>query len=134
HRFIEHIFESIVGYDPLALPVRQVPLTAEAMPEASADFAVWTVRLRRGIHFADDPAFDGRPRELVAADYVYTFKRIYDPAFKSPSYTTLAEDGILGLEQLRARALRDKKAFDYDSVAEGLRALDRYTLQFTLAK
>jgi ABC-type transport system substrate-binding protein len=116
------------------VPVRLLPLTAEAMPEVSADFTAWTLRLRRGILFADDPAFKGQPRELVAADYVYSFKRIFDPAFKSPAYTSLAEEGILGLEENRARALRDKKPFDYDSVAEGLRALDRYTLQFKLAK
>ena len=134
NRVNAHIFEALLGYDPLAMPVRQVPLTAEAMPEASADFTVWTVRLRRGIRFADDPVFNGRPRELVAADYVYAFKRIYDPVWKSPAYSALAEDGILGLEEIRARALRDKKPFDYDSVAEGLRALDRYTLQFKLAK
>jgi len=134
NRVNAHIFEALLGYDPLAIPVRLVPLTAEAMPEASADFLVWTVRLRRGILFADDPVFQGKPRELVAADYVYSYKRIFDPAFKSPAYTTLAEDGVLGLEDLRARALRDKKPFDYDSVAEGLRALDRYTLQFKLAK
>jgi len=134
NRVIAHIFESLLGYDPLATPVRRVPLTAEAMPEVSADFTVWTVRLRRGILFADDPAFKGKPRELVAADYVYAFKRIFDPAFKSPAYTSLAEDGILGLEEIRARALRDRKPFDYDSVADGLRALDRYTLQFKLAR
>lgn len=134
NRVNSHIFEALLGYDPLALPVRLVPLTAEAMPEASADFTVWTVRLQRGIRFADDPAFGGRPRELIAADYVYAFKRIFDPAFKSPAYTTLAEDGILGLDDIRARSLRDKKPFDYESGVEGLRALDRYTLQFKLAK
>jgi hypothetical protein len=32
-----------------------------------------------GIFFADDPAFQGRPRELVAADYVYALKRFADP-------------------------------------------------------
>ena len=32
-----------------------------------------------GIHFADDPAFKGAPRELVAADYVYSIKRWLDP-------------------------------------------------------
>jgi ABC-type transport system substrate-binding protein len=133
-RVIAHIFEALLGYDPLAVPVRKVPLTAEAMPESSADFTVWTVRLQRGILFAADPVFDGRPRELVAADYVYAFKRIYDPALKSPSYTSLAEDNILGLEEIRKRALREKKPFDYDSAVEGLRALDRYTLQFKLAK
>jgi ABC-type transport system substrate-binding protein len=134
HRVIAHIFEALLGYDPLTIPVRLVPLTAEAMPEASADYTVWTVRLQRGIRFADDPAFAGRPRELVAADYVYAFKRVYDPAWKSPAYSSLAEDGIVGLEEIRARALRDKKPFDYESVAEGLRTLDRYTLQFKLAK
>ena len=35
-------------------------------------------------------------------DYVYAFKRFYDPAVKSPSYSSLDEDGILGLEALRA--------------------------------
>src|SRR5829696_268296 len=41
HRVIAHIFEALLGYDPLAIPVRLVPLTAEAMPETSADFTVW---------------------------------------------------------------------------------------------
>jgi len=134
NRVIAHIFEAILGYDPLAIPVRLVPLTAEAMPEPSSDYTVWTVRLRRGVTFADDPAFKGKPRELVAADFVYAFKRIYDPQWKSPAYSSLAEDGIVGLEEIRARALREKKPFDYDAVAEGLRALDRYTLRFQLAK
>ncbi|HEX4232679.1 MAG TPA: ABC transporter substrate-binding protein [Caldimonas sp.] len=134
NRVNAHIFEALLDYDPLAVPVRLVPQTAEAMPEASADFTVWTVRLQRGILFADDPAFKGRPRELVAADYVYAFKRIYDPALKSPAYSALNEDGILGLEEVRVRALRDKKPFDYDAFVDGVRALDRHTLQFKLAK
>jgi ABC-type transport system substrate-binding protein len=133
NRVIAHIFEALLDYDPLAVPVRRVPRTAEAMPEASADFKTWTVRLRRGVLFADDPAFKGRPRELVAADYVFAFKRVYDPAAKSPYYSSLNEDGIVGLDAVRQRALRDKKPFDYRSEVEGLRALDRYTLQFKLA-
>jgi ABC-type transport system substrate-binding protein len=132
-RVVAHIFETLLDYDPLAVPIRRVPLTAEAMPDVSADFKTWTVRLRRGILFADDPAFKGRPRELVAADYVFAFKRVYDPAAKSPHYSSLNEDGILGLDAVRQRALRDKKPFDYRSEIEGLRALDRYTLQFKLA-
>jgi len=134
NRVNSHIFEALLGYDPLAVPVRLVPLTAAAMPEVSADFTTWTVRLQRGIRFSDDPAFRGEPRELVAADYVYSFKRIYDPANKSPAYTTLEEEGLLGLEALRQRALRDKRPFDYGTEVEGLRALDRYTIRFRLAK
>ena len=41
------------------------------MPEISADGKTWTIRVRPGIYFADDPAFKGQQRELTAADYVY---------------------------------------------------------------
>ena len=95
-RVCAHVFEALLGYDPVAVPVRLVPLTAEAMPEFSADFRVWTVRLRKGTLFADDPAFRGQPRELVAADVVYSFKRAFDPATKSPFYSSLNEEGIVG--------------------------------------
>jgi ABC-type transport system substrate-binding protein len=127
-----HIFESLYTYDHLARPYKIKPLTAAGMPEVSPDFRVWTVRLKPGIHFADDPAFQGRRRELVAADYVYSFKRFYDPANQSPNHSSLQDDGIIGLEELRQAALRGGKPFDYDAPVEGLRALDRYTLQFRL--
>ena len=44
----------------------------EAMPEVSPDFRTFTVRLRRGTFFADDPAFGGQRREVTAADVVST--------------------------------------------------------------
>ncbi len=132
-RVCAHIFEALLGYDPVAVPVRLVPVTAEAMPEVSADFRTWTVRLTKGILFADDPAFKGRPRELIAADVVFSFKRIFDPASKSVFYTSLFEEGIMGLDDLRQRAIKSKQPFDYVSEAPGLRALDRYTVQFKLA-
>ena len=75
------------GAARLRLPgpaVQAEAVTAEAMPEVSDDFRTFTFRLRPGIYFADDPAFGGKPRELMAEDYVYTFKRIYDPQDKSP--------------------------------------------------
>lgn len=133
-----HIFEALYGYDPLAVPVRIVPLTAAAAPEVSADFKTFTIRLRPGIFFTDDAAFKGahpgKGRELVAADYVYSFKRFADPAVKSPMWVAVEEQGIVGLAELRRAALKDKRAFDYDRPIEGLRALDRYTLQFKLAQ
>ena len=64
------IFDSLYVWDYLARPYRIVPNTAAAMPEISADGRVWTIRLKRGIRFADDPAFRAGPRELTAHDYV----------------------------------------------------------------
>jgi len=127
-----HIFEAPYHYDPLARPVKILPLTAVDFPEIEADFTVWTVRLRPGIFFTDDPAFEGRPRELVADDYVFTFKRFADPANSSPAWSNIESVGMVGLADYRAEVLVEKKPFDYRRQIPGLRAIDRHTLRFTL--
>ena len=129
-----HIFDALYAYEFLARPVRVRPNTATALPEASPDFTTFTVRVRPGIYFSDDPAFKGQRRELVAADYVYSIKRHFDPRWKSPRYADLANNRIIGLEDVRNAAIKGKRAFDYDREVEGLRALDRYTIQFKLAR
>ena len=128
-----HIFESLYSYDPLARPARVMPVLALGLPETSADFKVWTVRLRPGIFFADDPAFKGQPRELVAGDVLYAFKRLVDPANKSPTANSALDEGIVGLSAARQAAIDSGKPFDYDAPIAGLQVLDRYTVRFTLA-
>ena len=127
-----HVFEGLYAYDHLARPVKIKPLTADGMPQTSADFRVWTVKIKPGIFFADDPAFKGRKRELVAQDYVYAFKRFADPANKSPAWTSMENDGLVGLAELRAESLSKETAFAYAREIDGVRALDRYTVQFKL--
>jgi ABC-type transport system substrate-binding protein len=127
-----HIFESPYHYDHLARPPKTIPLVADGMPEVSADFKTWTVKLRHGIFFADDPAFKGKPRELVAEDLIYSYKRFADPANKSPAWANMEDNAIAGLAALRKKALDTKKPFDYDAPIEGMRALDRHTVQFKL--
>ena len=129
-----NMFDALYAYEFLARPVRLRPNTALALPEASDGFKTFTIRLRPGIYFADDPAFKGAKRELVAADYVYSIKRHYDPRWKSPRLTGIANNRILGLMELREAALKSGRPFDYDHEAEGLRALDRYTIQFKLGQ
>lgn len=127
-----HIFEGLYTYDHLARPAKIKPLTAAGMPEVSADFRTWTVKVRPGIYYASDPAFKGQRRELVAADYAYQFKRVVDPANKSPVVAGILETKFIGLAALRDDALKNKKPFDYDKPVEGLKVLDRYTIQFNL--
>jgi ABC-type transport system substrate-binding protein len=131
---IAGMFESLLEFEFMARPVRMRPSTAAAMPEVSADFRTFTFRIRPGILFADDPAFKGTKRELTAHDYVYSLKRFYDPRWKSANLYLLESAGILGLSELRREALAGNKPFDYEREAEGLRALDRYTLQIRLAQ
>jgi len=129
-----HVFAAPYKFDYLARPYKMQPDTAAAMPEVTDDFRTWTIRIRPGIYFADDPVFKGRKRELVAQDYVYSWKRFYDPKNKSPSYSSYNEEGVIGLQALREEALKNNKPFDYDRPVEGVRALDRYTLQFKLER
>ena len=128
------IFESLYGYDHLARPVKVIPVLADGMPEVTENFKVWTIRIKRGIYFAEDPAFKGKPRELVAEDVLYGLKRVVDPANKSPGATSMLDDGVVGLAELRQKALDTKKPFDYDAPLAGMKSLDRYTLQIRLAE
>jgi oligopeptide transport system substrate-binding protein len=124
------IFDPLYKYDYLARPYRIVPNTAVALPEISADGKTWTIRIGRGIYFTDDPAFKGKKRELTAADYVYSWKRIIDPKMRSNNIQVF--DGkIVGADAVVAAAKATGK-FDYDAPMEGLRAVDRYTIRLQL--
>jgi ABC-type transport system substrate-binding protein len=129
-----NIFEAPLTYDYLARPARVKPQTAEALPDVSDDGKRFVFRIKPGILFADDPAFKGARRELTAADYVYSVKRHYDPKFKSPNLFQLENAGIVGLSELRRKAIADKTPFPYDTEVEGLRSLDRYSFEVKLAK
>ena len=124
------IFDPLYTYDYLARPYRIVPNTAAALPQISADGLSWTISIRPGIHFADDPVFKGVQRELTAADYVYSLKRVIDPKIRSPNLQQF--DGkFVGADALVARAKQTGK-FDYDAPLEGLQAIDRYTIAIRL--
>ncbi len=126
------IFDALYGYDYLARPVKVRPKVALGMPVITDDFRTYTVKIKPGIYFADDPAFNGKKRELTAQDFVYSFKRVFDPKTKSPSYSDLEEEKLLGMDELRRAAEKPGASFNYDKDVDGLRALDRYTIQFKL--
>ena len=121
---LENIFDPLLRYDYLARPVKLRPNTATALPEVSLDGRTYTFRIRPGIHFTDHPAFKGNKREMTAQDYVYSIKRLYDPALKSP-WSYMFDGKLLGDEVL-------KKNFNVDTPVAGLQALDRFTLRIQL--
>ena len=137
---LSQILEAPLTYDYLARPVQLVPNTAEALPRIEEGGRRITLRIKPGIFFADDPAFKGSPRlnaqgrrELTAEDYVYAIKRFYDPRYASSDLYLFEAAKLLGLSELRQQALQEKKPFNYDAPVEGVRALDRYTLQLRMA-
>src|ERR1700694_3822780 len=64
NNIIEEIFESPLTYDFLARPVKLKPQTLEAMPEITDGGKTYTLRIKKGIYYSDDPAFEGKKREL----------------------------------------------------------------------
>jgi ABC-type transport system substrate-binding protein len=121
------IFDTLYTYDYFARPVQLKPNTADGLPQITDGGRTFTVKLRPGIYFADDPAFQGKKRELVAEDYVYSLKRIIDPKVRS-YWLYLFDHRLVGLDDALARA-RKTGRFDYDQKIEGLQTLDRYTLR-----
>ena len=122
---LENVFDPLLRYDYLARPVKLQGNGAKDMPEVSADGLTYTFHIRPGMHFTPDPAFKGQPREVTAADYVYSIKRLYDPALKSP-WSFMFEGKLLG-----DAAWKNK--FSYATDIAGLQAVDQYTLRIRLA-
>lgn len=121
------IFEPLYTYDYFARPARLIPNTADGMPQITDGGRTYTVKVRRGIYFASDPAFNGKKRELTAEDYVYTIKRIFDPKIRS-YWLYVYDHRLVGLDEGLATA-RKSGRFDYDAKIEGLQTLDRYTVR-----
>jgi ABC-type transport system substrate-binding protein len=127
---IQALFEPAYEWDYLSKTPKLTPLTAAGPPEVTEDGKVWTIRFKRGVLFTDDPAFKGKPRELTADDYVYSYKRWLDPNGRRAGSPILT-DLILGARPVVDAAKKTGK-FDFDVLIEGLRALDRYTLKIRM--
>jgi ABC-type transport system substrate-binding protein len=129
---VQAIFETLYTYDYLARPSKVVPLTAESLPQVSDEGKTYTIRVRKGIFFAPDPAFKGVKRELTADDYAYTLKRLIDPKIRSP-WAFLVQGKFVGLDALADEAKKTGR-FDYDRKIPGVETVDRYTLRLRLAQ
>ncbi len=126
------VFDVMFEYDYYVRPVRLRGSIADGLPQISADGLTWTIRIKKGQHFADDPVFKGKKRELTADDLVYSWKRMLDPKLISPTLWHI-EGKLVGADALVAEAKKSGK-FDYDKPLEGLKALDRYTVQMKLVR
>ncbi len=130
---ISKIYEGLLAYHWLKMPYELIPNLAESMPTASKDGLTYTVKIKKGTFFQDDQAFaNGKGREIEASDFVYSIKRLADSKSQATGWWVL--DGKLkGLNEWRNKNEK-LPVTNYDEEVEGLKALDKYTLQFKLAK
>ena len=129
------VFECLYDYHYLKRPYQLIPKLAEDMPEIGEDGMVYVIKIKRGIYFTDDACFDGQRRELVAEDFVYSWKRLANIKYLSRNWW-IFDGKIKGLDDFReyTKSCKSMDEVDYSRPVEGLKALDKYTLQITLAK
>jgi ABC-type transport system substrate-binding protein len=127
------VYEGLLTYHYLKRPHELVPNLAVSLPTVSEDGCVYTFTLREGVKFHDNACFpSGQGRELTAEDFVYAIKRVADPKVRSSWFSVVAGK-IKGLDAWRDK-YTDTAHTDYSEAVEGLKALDRYSLQFTLTQ
>lgn len=127
------IYEGLLQYKYLKRPYQLEPCLAEAMPTISKDGKTYTFKLKKGVVFQDDKAFkatNGKGRELVAEDFVYSFKRLADPKLNSPMWW-LFDGKVEGLNEWHDAGSKSGKP-DYTAAIAGLRAVDASTLEIKL--
>jgi oligopeptide transport system substrate-binding protein len=106
------IFDGLVVFDS---HLNVVPALAQAW-SASRDGLVWTFHLRKGVQFHNG-------REMNAEDVVYSLSRLLDPAVGSPNSSLL--DNVKGADEFQAGTTK---------VLEGVKAIDRYTVEVSLSE
>ena len=121
-------YDTLFSYKYLARPYELKPELADGWPDISSDLLEYTIRIKQGVHFVDDPAFDGGiGREVTAQDFVYSILRHFDPATRAQG-AWLWQGRIVGLDEWK------EAGADYSREVEGLRASDRYTIRIRLTQ
>lgn len=128
NRVTTAVYDTLYEYKYLKSPYELKPNLAVALPQVSEDGLTYTIELKKGVKFIDDPAFaNGKGREVTAEDFVYSLKRHFDAKNRSQG-AWLWAGKIVGLDDWKTAGS------DYSKNIEGLRALDSHTVQITLVK
>lgn len=113
---VSQLYEGLLEYDD-TLGIQ--PCLADSW-HLSPDGRVYTFYLRKGVYFHPTGPFEGKKREMKAADVVYSFRRIANPATASPG-AWIFNDKL----DLRCFNAPDSFVFPVQAVSE-------YTVRITL--
>lgn len=122
---IYQVYETLFEYHYLKRPYTLQPLLASGMPLIEDEGRRYTITIKEGIQYHDDPAFEGQPRFVTAQDFINQIKRLAYVPTRSNGWW-LFDDKIVGLNEFRDQATTLKE-FETLSV-EGLQAPDDHTL------
>ncbi|MFT6998926.1 MAG: oligopeptide transport system substrate-binding protein [Cryomorphaceae bacterium] len=95
----------------------------------SEDGKIYTIVLKKGIFFHDDPIFpEGKGREVKAKDVIHCFTKLCEPSENNALYPYVI-DLIKGASEFRQAKIKGEKTSESP---EGLRMVNEYTLEIEL--
>ncbi|MBT6325060.1 MAG: hypothetical protein HOJ35_03765 [Bdellovibrionales bacterium] len=118
-------YESLMETHPYDPPFKILPNLAEEHPLISEDGLTYTFKIKKKIFYHNSPCFKSK-RELIAEDFVTTFKRISDPRLVSPHFNYWSKI-IVGLDNWHQKNLKLNKT-NYSTPLIGVYAKSKYEL------
>jgi oligopeptide transport system substrate-binding protein len=95
----------------------------------------WVFNIKHGLYFQDDPCFPGgKGREILASDFLYSFRRMADPNVPCPILSFFS-DKVIGLQEyIDYNQTRNNKKLptDYTYPIAGLQLSSADPYQFTI--
>jgi ABC-type transport system substrate-binding protein len=123
-------YEQLFEYHYLKRPYTLQPLLAESLPKIENDGKKYTIKIKQGIQYHDDPAFNGKPRFVTSKDFITQIKRLaYLPTNSNGWW--LFDQKIKGINEFRKIVGRDFEKFKSNTI-KGLSAPDDHTLVIEL--
>jgi len=141
------VYETLLQYKYLVRPPELEPLLLAEMPRREevtiidpetgeeVTTAKYHFKLKQGVHFHNDPCFpDGKGREMVAGDVIYSWKRMANLE-NDPQAWWLFKDTILGFDEYRDEQnarVKQGGEFDYEASVAGFQILGDHEFTVTL--
>ena len=128
YRVASQIYEGLFKFDDETLQVVKGLVDKYDVDESGT---LYTFHLIHGVHFHDDPCFpEGKGRELTANDVKYCFTKLNTKSINNQNFS-IFQGIIKGASKYYAATEKNQNpGFDL----EGIKVLDKYTVQIQLTK
>jgi len=129
YRVASQVYEGLFKFDDKTLEV--IPSMVESY-EVDESNTVYTFKLKENIYFHDDACFPGKEgRNVTAEDVKYCFTMLCTQRPSNQNFGTIFKGVLKGADKYYA-ATADGNKPDFD--IEGLKVIDKYTIQLELVK
>lgn len=125
-------YEQLYEYHYLKRPYTLEPLLAEGQPKVTDNGKKYIIKIKKGIRYHDDEAFNGKVRYVKAQDFITQIKRLAFIQTKSNGWW-LFDGKIEGINEFRKKAGTNLEKFQNLKIS-GLSAPDDHTLVINLTE